>query len=298
MLFRAVGDQYGEVDSLVSLGFIVTLGSIADPAKGAELVQQGLTLARSLGDIGRQAWALCVLGWDHSDFKRAFAYWDEAITLYRQVGHLGRLADTLSEFGFFLLMDGQVDAAQKCLDESSLLLQKLNIRGRRNHLLSAYGQIALMRGDYEQARAYFHEDAAISNESGGRIEYLWALVRLGFAELRAGNIAEARQILAETARNFQQDGSRIGVVVSLEWLASLYIMVNKPGVAARLIGWADTTREIIRDSRPLLEQADVDRDIAAVVAKIGDATFQDEYEKGHAMTLDEAVVYALEETSS
>ena len=296
MLFRAVGDQYGEVDSLVSLGFIVTLGSIADPVKGAELVQQGLVLARSLGDIGRQAWALCILGWDHSNFKRAFAYWEEAITLYRQVGHLGRLADTLSELGFFLLMNGQIDASQKCLDESSLLLQQLNIKGRRNHLLSAYGQIALMRGEYEQARAYFQEDAAKSNESGGRIEYLWALVRLGLAELRAGNIAEARQILTETARNFQQDGSRIGVVISLEWMASLYIAVNKTEIAARLIGWADTTREVISDSRPLLEQADVDRDIAAVVSRIGSAAYQVAYEKGRAMTIDEAVTYALEES--
>jgi tetratricopeptide (TPR) repeat protein len=292
-LFRAVGDQYGEVDSLVSLGFIVTLGSIADPAQGSELVQQGLTLARSLGDIGRQAWALCVLGWDHRDFKRAFAYWEESITLYRQVGHWGRLAETLSELGSFLLMNGQIDASQKCLDESSLLFQQLNIKGRRNHLLSAYGQIALLRGEYEQARAYFQEDAAISNESGGRIEYLWALVRLGLAELRAGNIAEARQILTDTAQNFQRDGSRIGVVVALEWMASLYIAVNKAEIAAGLIAWADATREVIGDSRPLLEQADVDRDIAAIVSSIGNPAYQKAYDKGRAMTLDEAVAYAL-----
>ena len=214
--------------------------------------------------------------------------------MYRQVGNWRFLADNLSELGFFLLLHGQVDAAQKYLDESSLLLQQFNIKGRRNHLLSAYGQIAFMRGDYEQARAYFQEDAAISNELGGRMEYLWAIVRVGFAELRAGNITEARQILAETAQNFQQDGSRIGVVVSLEWMASLCIVVNKAEVAARLIGWADATREVIGDSRPFLEQADVDRDIAAVVVRIGHAAFQEAYDKGRAMTLDEAVTYALD----
>ena len=295
MLFRAVGDQYGEMDSLISLGFMTTLGPMADPEKGTELIQQALTLARSLGDVGRQAWALNLLGWDHRDFKRAFAYWEEAIILYRQVGNWRFLADNLSELGFFLLLDGQVDAAQKCLDESSLLLEQLNIKGRRNHLLSAYGQIALMRGDYEQARAYFQEDAAISNELGGRMEYLWALVRLGFAELRAGNLTEARQILAETTQNFQQDRSRIGVVVSLEWTASLYIAVNKAEHAARLIGWADRTREIIGDSRPFLEQADVDRDVATIVSRIGSVAYQEAYEKGCAMSLDEAVELAVGE---
>jgi tetratricopeptide (TPR) repeat protein len=295
MLFRTVGDQHGEIDSLVSLGFIVTLGSIADPARASELLQQALTLAHSLGDVGRQAWALNVLGWDHRDFKRAFAYWEDAIMLYRQVGHWGRLADNLSELGFFLLMNGQVDAAQKCLDESNLLFQQLNIKGRRNHLLSAYGQIALMRGEYEQARAYFQADATISNEAGSRVEYLWALTRLGFAELRAGNVIEARRILAETAQNFQQDGSRIGVVVSLEWMASLYIAVNKAEIAARLIGWADTTRDVIGDSRPVLEQADVDRDIATIVSTIGSAAYREAYDQGCAMSLDEAVADALPE---
>jgi tetratricopeptide (TPR) repeat protein len=181
------------------------------------------------------------------------------------------------------------------MEESELLFQQLKIKGRKNRLLGGYAQIALMRGDYEQARAYFQEDAAISNESGSRIDYLWALARLGFAELRAGNITQARQILAETARSFQQDGSRIGVVVSLEWLSSLHIVVNKAEVAASLIGWADATREVIGDSRPLLEQADVDRDIATIVSAIGSAAYREAYDKGCAMTLDEAVAYALDE---
>jgi hypothetical protein len=109
------------------------------------------------------------------------------------------------------------------------------------------------------------------------------------------NSTTARQILAETARNFQQDGSRIGVVVSLEWMASLHIAINKSEVAARLIGWADVTREIIGDTRPLLEQADVDRDIGAIVSNTGNAAYQEAYDKGCAMTLDEAVAYALAE---
>ena len=292
-LFYAVGDQYGEVDCLVSLGFIATLGSVADPAKGAELVQQALTLARSLGDIGRQAWALNVLGWDHRDFKRAFAYWEEAIMLYRQVGHWGRLADNLSELGFFLLMDGQIDAAQKYIDESGLLFQQLNVKGKRNHLLSAYGQIALMRGEYKQARAYFQEDATISNELGSRMEYLWAITRLGFAELREGNITEARRIFAKTVQNFQQDGSSIGVVVTLEGMAGLYVAVGTAEYAACLIGWADATREVIGDTRPFLEQADVDRDRAAIMVKIGSSAFEIAYNQGRAMTIDAAVEYAL-----
>jgi predicted ATPase/DNA-binding XRE family transcriptional regulator len=291
-LFQATGDRYGQVDSLISLGEIFILGSIADPTKGAELAEQALTSARSLGDIHRQARALNALGWDHRDFKRAFVYWMEATTLYRQVGDWDGLANNLSRLGLFLLLDSQLDAARNCLDEANLLFQQLNIH-RRSHLLSGLGQIALMDGDYEQARACFQEDARINSELGSRIDYLWAMSRLGFAELRAGNIIGARQIFNEVLHSFQEDGSQIGVVFTLEGMSSLYVTMGKGAIAARLIGWADMTREKIGDTRPKLEQANVNKTIASCIVKMGEDAFLDEYQAGKKTSLDEAVIYAL-----
>jgi predicted ATPase/DNA-binding XRE family transcriptional regulator len=291
-LSRAIGDQHGEVDSLISLGIILTLGSSADPVKAGIVLQQALALARTLGDIGRQADALQVLGWDHRDYKRALAYWREAITLYRQVENWVDVADTLSELGHFLVLDGEIDAAEKCLDEANLLLQQLNIKGR-THLFSAYGQIALRRGDFEQARNYFQEEARICNELGNRMNYLWAIAKLGLAELHAANIHRARQIFAETAQNFQKDGSRIGVVFTVEGMSSLCVTIDRAEVAAQLIGWADTTRQEISDPRPKLEQADMDKVIATCVAKMGETAFSDTYEAGKNMSLDEALDLAL-----
>jgi predicted ATPase/class 3 adenylate cyclase len=289
-LFRAVGDQYGEVDSLISLGWI--FGYIADPAKRAEVLEQALALAKTLGDIGRQAHALNVLGWDHRDYTRAFACWEQAITLFRQIGHWWGLASTLSDLGYFLLMDNQIDVAEEYLDEANLLFEQVNIQGR-DHLLSAYGEIALRRGDFERARDYFQEDARISNELGNRTNYLWARAHWGFAELHAGGITDAYQIFAETAQEFQKDGNRIGIEYSLEGMSSLYIAVGKAELAAQLIGWADATREITGNTRPKLEQTDVDKVTAACIAKMGEAAFSDMYAEGKKMTLDEVMVLAV-----
>ena len=291
-LFRVVGDQYSEVDSLVSLGWIFSRGSMADPAKAAKLLEQALTLAQSLGDLGRQASALTVLGWDHRNYTRAFAYWEEAITLYRQIGHWRGLASVLSDLGYFLLLDNQINVAEEYLNEADLLFEQINAKGR-DHLLSAYGEIAFRRSDFERARDYFQEDARISNELGNRTSYLWARAHWGFAELRAGAITEAYQILAETAQEFQKDGSRIGVVYSLEGMSSFYIAVGKAEPAARLIGWADATREITGHTRPKLEQADLDKVTTDCIAKMGKAAFSDMYAEGKKMTLDEAMVLAL-----
>ena len=66
-------------------------------------------------------------------------------------------------------------------------------------------------------------------------------------------------------------------------------------IAARLIGWADA-REQMKDRRPFLEQADVDQIIGSCLVKMGEVAFSDAYDEGQAMTLDEAVAYALTES--
>ena len=126
--------------------------------------------------------------------------------------------------------------------------------------------------------------------------YLWTRVHLGHIALRAGNLTEARTMFAETAQNFHKDGSTIGVVFTLEGLAGLSVAVGKPERAATLIGWTDATREQIINPRPFLEQANVDRDIAAIMAKIGSSAFEIAYDSGREMTLDEAVGLALNES--
>ena len=80
-------------------------------------------------------------------------------------------------------------------------------------------------------------------------------------------------------------------------MASLFIRVNELERAARLIGWADTRYEKIGDTRPLLEQVDVDQIIAACLAQMGEVAFSNAYDEGKKMTMDEAVAYALSENA-
>lgn len=110
-----------------------------------------------------------------------------------------------------------------------------------------------------------------------------------------GNLTEARQFFTETAKEFQQDQNTIGVVYALEGMASVYIAIGNPKLAAQLIGWADSTRERIINERPFLEQTDVDKIIAAAIAKIGSSGFEVAYDEGWNMTMDDTMELALDE---
>jgi len=50
----------------------------------------------------------------------------------------------------------------------------------------------------------------------------------------------------------------------------------------------------IGDPRPRIEQADLDRDVTTIKAKIGSSAFDVAYDSGRKMTLDEAVALALD----
>ena len=93
--------------------------------------------------------------------------------------------------------------------------------------------------------------------------------RVGAISFEPGRLEEARGIFAETIQDFHKDAYTAGIVFTLEGIAAFLIVTGKPEKAARLIGCADATRERIRDIRPLIEEADMYRNMAAILSKIG-----------------------------
>lgn len=257
------------------------------------LISQALEQAESTGDTRGQLESLWQLGW--LDQTNRFYYWEKALALTRVLGDAYELASGLSTAGLFLVLNGDLDAAQKYLAESNALYQQLHMKPVISHLLSAYGQISLIRGDFKKARAYLQEHARASLELGSRQDYLWSRVRLGYVALREGNAKEAFHLFGECAQEFRKDRNIIGVVFAVEGLAGLFSETDNFVRAAQLIGWADSMREKISDSRPLLEQADIDKIIALCINRMGKAQFSKAHEEGKMMTLDEAVELALQE---
>jgi len=288
-LYRACGDQRGEVDALSLLAFT------SDNAQAIVLFNQALSRSEVLRDRWRQAHILGMMGLVDNNKQRRKSSCKEAIDLFREVGDLQWLGVHLANMADFEMSNGDLEAAQKWLNEAAKMSQHLNNKYLIERIFGAYGGLEIIKGNYQKARAHFQASMTIVEDLGFRMDLIWYQARMGYLDLYEGNIAEAQKLFADTAQNFQKDGNKIGVVFALEGMAGVYIAVDKPEVAARLIGWADTTREKVHDQRPLIEQADVDKIIAACVAKLGKAEFTEAYKMGKKMTLDEAVAYTLEE---
>jgi len=172
-LYRILGNQQGEIDALLSLGYI-----LFDATKTQELSAQALALAQSLGDTWRQANALFNLGWCSNGSQR-FTFWEQAIKLFRQSGDWHSLADLLATSGKFVMLDGDIELAEKKFEEATQLNHELNDNIVKVNLLDAYVRMAIVSGKYSQAREYYSESLKVTYESGDDIEFLWCQTFLG-----------------------------------------------------------------------------------------------------------------------
>lgn len=283
--FRALGNREGEIDSLLLLGYLrFSLGSRPEN----DFIHEALTLAQSIGDVWRQASALDYLG-QTTGVEQRFHYWDLAIKLFRQMGDWDTLVNVLSFSANFLILNGDFELAQKRLDEATLLNDQLQDKPVKASILYAFAQMAKAQGNYTQAREFWQEGLAILEEVGADATSLWYRLQLGHLTLREGKAGESGDIFWEAARQFQKDQNHMGLPFSLEGMAGWYSLVGKHLKAARLIGWADATRKKFKDPRPLFEQVDIDKIIAACIAQMGQIAFSTEYDKGERMALDELI---------
>ena len=288
-------DIPGEIDALILMG--VTYSFPGNRSEGNKLYKQALTLSQSLGDIWRQAQVNYLLGWDHSDYRRCFTYWEKAVALFREAGDQRYQANVLYEIALFRALNGDTELAQKYLDEAAVLFPLDRQIADHGHIQVTKSIMAIEHGDYDQAHTLLQEVLVQSEKSGNRWDYLWTQARSGHLALRVGNIREAREIFAEIALEFQKNNETIAVVFTLEGMAGVLVAIGRSKNAAQLIGWANATRKEFNNARPLLEQRDVDKVFAACISKMGEAAFADAYDDGQVMTLDEAVALALNEST-
>jgi tetratricopeptide (TPR) repeat protein len=304
-LYRVCGDQLGEADALALLAWIFNDAHLEKSAQGLSIwtsnvaqamdfLKQALSLARKLGDRGRQARILAMMSWVDEDKDGRRSHLREAIVLLREVGDLHWLGQYLHDLAHQELLAGNLESAQELLNAAVIVNQQLNSKALLGENSALNGHIELIRGNFKQARAKLSEGLSILEGLGNWHFVLWSRVLLGQVAVREGSLTEAREIFVKNIHNFQHVQNLIGVLFTLEGTAGFFTAIGQLGKAARLIGWADEIREKIPDHRPILEQRDVNQIILDCIAEMGDVAFAREYEKGKGMTVDEAVACALE----
>jgi tetratricopeptide (TPR) repeat protein len=290
---RSLGDQQSEAFSLSILGgFTLLQGSVGE---AIPLLEQSLALYRALGDKVGQAGAIDWLSINNPDLERATAYAREGLLLCRELGDLTGIASILTTLARLTYARGDFSSPAPWLDEVLAIARQIGDQVREDEALITYGMLAYWQGDYQQAIEYYEQGIKLGEEIGYHYQILWANVYMGYALLRQGQLHKARTRFEAGIRGMQKADLVIGMVFAVEGLASLHVNQGQTEHAARLFAWADMMRANMGDPRPPVEQASVERDLEVIRSHLTDSALARLTGEGQKLTVEEAVVLALEE---
>jgi tetratricopeptide (TPR) repeat protein len=292
-LSRTISDKDAKALSLLQLGIV--LGLQGDLEQSFSTLQQSLILYDALGDKLGQAAATGWLATIQGNQERAQSFLLESLRLNRELGNLLGIPGTLTELAHRAIWKGDFSSAVQWLEEARTIYRQLGNQVGEGDILAMYGILAYWQGDYQQACTYLEESIVCYEKIGFSWLVAWSRVNMGYALLRQGNLASAVDVFKLSLQEFQKANILIGLVYTLEGLASLYVHRGQVERATCIFAWADATRDKIGDHRPPLEQASVERDLAAIHSQLNEPDFASLSAKGRNMTVEQSIAYALKE---
>jgi len=272
------------------------------------MLEESQSIYRELGPAGRLGVAhtlrmMGVTATAMGDYTAASTLYKEALGLMRAFKDRQGAAKILWQLGWWAMSTGDYEQASQYFAEALPLWRQIGDKGELSYVLSGMGELAVRRDEYRYATELLEESLALRREVGSKWGVAASLGTLAWGTLRQGDLKQAVTLLAEslTLRRELEDVG--GIAWCLEKLAEIALITGQRESslrrdedfqrAARLFGAAAALRESIGSVIDLVDQPEYERQIGIVQAHLDEATVTAAWAEGQAMTLEQAVNYAL-----
>jgi predicted ATPase len=270
--------------------------SLGDSAGARSLFNEALQVLTRLGNKQGMATVLnniAVLEAEQGLYGQAVETYTPVLNLDRELGD-DRIAVTLNNLGVAYWNSGDVENARATYEESLARFRQIDDPGNMVLALDNLGIVAQYHAEYGAARRYQDEALAICRTYGYKNGLAHVLAHMGSRAVAEGDYAPAREYYAELLHLLQQQSNHAVTISCLEGVATLSHKLGRPIEAARLWGAAEQMREANRHPIGVLyvEQYEQNRD--AALEQSDPEAFRSAWDEGRAMSMEEAIVYALE----
>jgi len=296
-LFREVEDSRSCTLCLNNLGTVALDQGEYDTAR--TLFEESLAIRRVLGDKGSIANSLNNLGnavFCQNDYEAAKTLYEESLAISRELGDRWSSAHSLNNLGNVAHAQGDYKAARTLFEESLAIRRELGDKGSIANSLTNLGRVAFSQGDNDTARTLFEESLALCRETG-HYWILQVLSTLGSVEREVGDYVRAATLYQERLLLGRERKDALATAWSLEDFAGLAGRQGQWERAVCLFGAAEALCAMLNCTFPLTGVEEYERTAAASRAALGTEAFSAAWEAGRAMTLEQAIAFALEASS-
>lgn len=203
---------------------------------------------------------------------------------------------SLSGLGIVTRDEGATEQAAALLAEALSLAREMGARRYEGVILNAYGEMARMAGDDALAeRLYSEAIDSFQTQVGLGPQAKNTLHNLGHVVLRQGDDSRALTLFQQCLLLSIQGGEAARSGATVIGVAGVWQARGQPRRAARLLAAAEMMGDASGFAIEAADRPDTERILAAVRGALPADEFAAAWAEGRAMTLDEAVAYAMEE---
>lgn len=272
-----------------------------DRAQDEALAAECVALCRALGPSGYWELAFAILGVAetaaaYEAYETAWTRGQESKALYEQTGDRVNAAYCLMFLGLIAQAQGDYPIAHSYCEESLYLTQQAAVllpEAVQVDILNCKWQLARLDrviGNYDAAHQHLEEVLSAAQEAGSRMYVSGALRELGRIALARGNPGLATRLLRECLLASQEVKDVGHKAVGLATLSDVWRVQGHSLQAARLLGTAEPWKTTL----PPIPKMDYIQSLEATRAALSEEAFARAYAEGQAMTIEQAIEYALE----
>jgi predicted ATPase/DNA-binding XRE family transcriptional regulator len=267
--------------------------------EGWKWLESGLDHRESLSKIvlAKTLFNTNLFGLRLGDYQTAEAYGKQSIALFRELGDKRNLAWALIGVGEVYRFANENERSEPFFTEAMTLFHEVEDKGGILHLLTSSGLDAITNDDYKHGMTLLNEHQTLAYELDEMWEMGVGVVYLGVAEFLQGNFNESERLFREGLARVHPYGDVDRCIDCLEGLAATAERRGQSVRSVRLWGAArhlyDSTGLIPGKSWVWIPRVR-EPTITSLRIQLGEAKFGSAFAEGYAMTIDEAIEYALE----
>ena len=261
------------------------------------LAKESLEIYRKIGDKQGIASMLIKLGnaaTERGSYTTASRFLEEALTIWRERRDKHGTARALISLGWTALRSGDANLANVRLEEALALSRELGDARSMGFELSGLGEVALRQRDYARATQLMEESLELRMQLGNKWGVGVSLGMLGWVAMRERDWDRAIARLGESLEVRREIGDKGGSAWCLERLAGVAMAQGQVEKAVRLFGAATVLRSSIGSVIDPADQARYKKNLNTLRAKLGGKRYKAAWDEGRAMTMEQAITYALE----
>jgi predicted ATPase/DNA-binding XRE family transcriptional regulator len=294
-LCREVGDKRKLSEVLVGTGFMELLRGDVETA--FLRYEESAALSRHLDSKWHLSVAvsgLAAIEAIRGDKAAAQAHMREA-ELYHRADDGGRFTKSLTLFqmGQAALYLDDYQQARQYSEQALTTIRQINDKGLLSMALGGLGAALFHLEDYERAAASYEELQRTWEQLGTQWGVGLALLNLGWAAHFQHDHERALALFQDSLREFQSVWTVQYLAIGLSGVAEVALALGQLEPAAGLFGAAQAIGERLNAFAYLAIWIDTGPSIAAVREQLSEAAFSAAWAEGQAMTLEQAIAYAL-----